>query len=165
MTMEEAKTLFDYDEWATNRTLETVSTLSEEDYRRDLKSSHGGIHGTLVHMLFAGQIWLDRWNKKTTGAFPSAESIASLSDLKQRWADYRRALQSFLQTLDEASLHAPFTYNDTKGVPHTQTLDQLFTHAVNHSSYHRGQVVTMIRQVGARPQNTDFVAYVRKQKQ
>ncbi len=47
MTLEEMLTLFQYDEWATKRTIESVSPLSEEQYKRDLKSSYGGIHGTL----------------------------------------------------------------------------------------------------------------------
>lgn len=61
MTLADILTLFEYDEWATSRTLESLSSLSEGKYQENLKSSHGGIHGTLVHIYSADMIWLGRW--------------------------------------------------------------------------------------------------------
>ena len=60
MTIAEIKTLFAYDRWAMERILEVASTLQPEKYAQHLGSSHGGIHGTLVHALAADRLWLDR---------------------------------------------------------------------------------------------------------
>jgi uncharacterized damage-inducible protein DinB len=53
--------LIDYTEWANRRVIRLAATLSVDDFRRDLGSSHGGVRGTLAHMLGAEWIWLERW--------------------------------------------------------------------------------------------------------
>jgi uncharacterized damage-inducible protein DinB len=69
MTSQEIMTLFQYDEWAMKRTTESVSKLHDEQYRKDLKSSFGSIHGTLVHIYWADCLWLGRW--KGNASLPS----------------------------------------------------------------------------------------------
>jgi uncharacterized damage-inducible protein DinB len=59
----------------------------------------------------------------------------------------------------EASLAAPLSYRNLKGEPATFPLGQLMLHAVNHSTYHRGQITTLLRQLGAQPVSTDLVLY------
>ncbi len=162
MTVEEVRVLYEYDAWATNRTLDTVSGLSDEIYGKDLKSSHGGIHGTLVHIYGADQIWLDRWNGLPTSALPTVDDIPTFASLKEHWSVYRNELGMFMQRLDDAHLQVPLTYKDTRGNQYTQTLYRQLLHRVNHASYHRGQVVTMLRQIGAKPQGTDLIAFYRE---
>ncbi len=47
------------------------------------------------------------------------------------------------------------------GTPHRNRLLDLLLHVVNHSSYHRGQLTTMLRRVGATPVATDYVYFKR----
>ena len=65
MTTQDIKQLFSYNTWANNRIFEVVSQLSPVQYFQDLKSSYGGVHGTLTHILGAHKIWLERWLGKT----------------------------------------------------------------------------------------------------
>jgi len=165
MTLPLIQQLFAYDEWATNRTLESVSTLTQEQFKQDLKSSHGGIHGTLVHTYGADRIWLERWKGNSPTALMTTEQVPSLDKLKEFWRLYREEIGQFLQTIDDTRLLESFAYKDLKGNQYSQPLFQQMLHKVNHASYHRGQVVTMIRQLGAKPQNTDLVAYFRTLRQ
>jgi len=161
MTMKDIQELFSYDEWATNRTLDSVSALSEEQFRRDLKSSHGGIQGTLVHICAADCIWLERWKGNSPTALLSVEQLHSLDTVKERWRTYRQDVNVFLRPLDDERLQQSFSYKDTRGNQNSQPLYQQLLHKVNHASYHRGQIVTMLRQIGAKPQNTDLIGFYR----
>ena len=161
MNMEETIVLFDYDAWATGRTLEAVSALPEVDYLADRKSSHGGIHGTLVHVYGAGVVWFSRWTGSSARGFIRVSEIPSLGALKERWTTYAAELHAYLGALTEEKLAAPLSYADLKGNHQAEPLFQQMQHAVNHASYHRGQVVTMLRQAGATPANTDLIAYYR----
>jgi uncharacterized damage-inducible protein DinB len=161
MMVKVIKELFAFDEWATNRTLESLSGLSEEQFRRDLKSSHGGIQGTMVHICGADWIWLERWKGDSPAGLMTIDQVPTLDNLKERWISYRQETEKRLNTLDDARLQMPVAYKDTKGNQYAQPLFQQMLHKTNHASYHRGQIVTMIRQLGAKPRNTDLIAYYR----
>ena len=161
MTVSEALTLFEYDSWATDRTLESVSSLSEGKYLEDLKSSHGGIHGTLVHIYGADWIWLQRWKGTSPSGSVTTDEVPNLESLRARWKRHREELDAWLRNLSEARIVAPVSYRDLKGNPHAEPLVQQMYHCINHSSYHRGQVVTMMRQSGSKPIGTDLIAFYR----
>ena len=161
MTRQDILTLFEYDEWATDRTLESVSALAEGLYIGDLKSSHGGIHGTLVHIYSADQVWLARWKGSSFSTHVSVAEIPTLSLLKSRWKDYRLDLKAYLAGVTDSVLAAPFSYSDMKGNRHSEPLYRQMLHVTNHASYHRGQVVTMVRQIGGKPQSTDLINFYR----
>jgi uncharacterized damage-inducible protein DinB len=72
-------------------------------------------------------------------------------------ADRRAYLDDLVGETIEATLH----YRSTQGDPFTMPLDSLLVHCANHSTYHRGQLVTMLRQAGAAPPNTDYTQFIR----
>ena len=161
MTLAEIRTLFEYDAWATDRTLESVSSLSEPRYLENLKSSHGGIHGTLVHLYSANWLWLQRWKGTSPAAHISVDEIPSRDLLKARWKGLRGELDHHLAGLTDARLVAPFPYKDLKGNAQSEPLVHQMQHVINHATYHRGQVVTMVRQLGGKPNGTDMIAFFR----
>jgi uncharacterized damage-inducible protein DinB len=161
MTLQEILTLFQYDEWATKRTTESVSPLSEEQYKRDLKSSHGGIHGTLAHIYGADCLWLERWKGNSPTSQANGNQIQNLIALSDRWQEYRENLHDYLINLTDTKLSDPLSYTDTRGNNHAEPLYHQMQHRVNHSSYHRGQIVTMLRQLGGRPLATDLIMFYR----
>lgn len=161
MTVAEMMALFEYDQWATDRTLESVSALPESTYFSDGKSSHGGIHGTLVHIYGASAVWLARWKGAIPPALPAGNEVPDLASLRDRWKQYRTGLAAWLATLTEEKLAAPLSYHDLKGNPQAEPLYQQMQHCLNHASYHRGQVVTLLRQAGGTPVGTDLIAFYR----
>ena len=161
MTLAEILVLFEYDEWATERTLESVSNLSDGKYHDDLKSSHGGIHGTLLHIYGADMIWFQRWKGISPSASSNLDEIPNLKSLKAHWKEYRISLHNYLRSLTEDILTALLSYSDSKGNKHAEPLYQQMQQVINHASYHRGQIVTMLRQLGEKPQATDLIAFYR----
>ena len=65
----------------------------------------------------------------------------------------------FLDDLAPERLNDVVEYKNTKGETWRYPLWQQLHHVVNHSTYHRGQVTTMLRQLGAEPLGTDFLVY------
>jgi uncharacterized damage-inducible protein DinB len=161
MMIKDIRTLFDYDIWATDRTLESVSSVPTDKYLEDLKSSHGGIHGTLVHIYSSNVIWLQRWKGSSAPSPATSREILSLESLKSHWKEYQSNLDSYFESLDDAKLNGFLSYNDLKGNRQAEPLFQQMQHLINHSSYHRGQIVTMLRQVASKPIGTDLITFYR----
>ena len=162
MTKNEIQTLFEYDKWATAHQLEAASRLAPEPYHRDFGDSFGGVHGTLVHIYGAQKIWLERWNGGMPAALPGAKDVPTLAMLRERWAGLRDDLAAFIQALTEETLVQPLAYKDLKGNPYVQPLLGQMQHLINHSTYHRGQVTTLLRLAGGTPVSTDLIRYLRE---
>ncbi len=163
MTFDDIKTLFDFDKWATERILEIVAMLNEEQYAKNLGSSHGGVRGTLVHTYGADWVWLERWKGTSPTSLIKEEDIPTFPMLKEKWTSLRGQMDRFVLSLTEEKLQSQLSYKDLKGNAYTQVLWQQMQHLINHSTYHRGQVVTMLRQHGVKPVATDLIAYYRLQ--
>jgi uncharacterized damage-inducible protein DinB len=161
MTARDLVLLFNFDEWATARTLESVSSATEEEYLRDLHSSHGGIHGTIVHIYSSNMIWLQRWEGNSPLAHVGTKDVPNLEAVGNHLREYWKRVGSFLKSLDDSSVNNQVSYNDLMGNQQSQPLFQQMQHLVNHSSYHRGQVVTMLRQIGRQPIGTDLITFYR----
>ncbi len=161
MTIQEIQKLFAYNAWATNRMFEALARIPETDYKRNLKSSHGSLHGTATHLVAAEKIWLSRLVKKPETALMTEQEAPSLQVLKKTWEDIAARTARFVSKLDDNSLESSLEYVTTEGQKFTNSLVQILQHVINHSSYHRGQVASMMRQVGAEPVNTDLITFFR----
>ena len=164
MQTSDLHSLYAFNSWANARVLEAVRALTPEQYTKDLHSSHGGVHGTIVHTMGAEEIWLKRWNGDSPSQFYSPADFPTFESVRQRWTELDRSLVAFSRSLrEDGQIGSVIAYTDLKGNPYSQPLWQLMQHLVNHSTYHRGQVVTMLRQLGAKAAATDLVAFYRQQ--
>ena len=50
MTLEEAKKLYLYNIWANQRVLDSLQSLDQETFTRDLNASYRSVRGTLAHL-------------------------------------------------------------------------------------------------------------------
>ena len=155
---------FEYDRWANARMLGVVAGLSPEAFLKDLGSSFGSIRNTLAHILSAEWAWLERWNGTSPKQMLDPAGFPDVAALRARWAQVEQDQQAFLRALSQERLEADIDYFNLQGEPVTLPLWQLMLHMINHSSYHRGQVTTMLRQVGAKPVSTDLVGFYREQR-
>ncbi len=157
--LETVRLLYDYTRWADARMLEAVSRLAPEPWTKDLGSSLKSVRDTVVHIASAQWIWLSRWKGETPKGMWTAADYPTLAAVRDRWDPVREELAAFVAAQSEASLKAPLAYKNLKGDPMSYPLGHLMLHAVNHSTYHRGQVTTLLRQLGAQPVSTDLVVY------
>lgn len=157
MTVDYVRRLFSYTEWANARFLETVRGLSEEQFTREIISSFPSIRETLAHMAFAEWLWLQRWKGENPTTRPDWTKQPSLETIEAKLHDVERDRAELLDTLTDDDLRRDFAYRNLAGDPYSGILGELMAHVVNHATYHRGQLTTMIRQVGATPPSTDLV--------
>lgn len=163
MTLQEAKTLHAYNSWANNRIFEAIEQLPNEQYMNDMKSSHGGIHGTFVHTIGAEKVWLERFNANPQ-PFLKATEIPDAAELKKIWEKVGYDTAKWLGMMSDKKLNEIFEMKTLKGDVFKHIFWQAFQHVVNHSSYHRGQIITMLRQIGAKPVSTDLILFYRETK-
>jgi uncharacterized damage-inducible protein DinB len=155
--------LFAYNDWANHRVLRAAATLELEEFRRDLGSSHGGVRGTLAHMLWAEWIWLERFKGVSPTQRIDESEFVDVMALRERWRVLEANRGAWLDALRERDVASIVRYRGTDGKrAFVAPLGELVQHVVNHSTQHRGQVVGLLRQLGARPPATDLVAYDRE---
>jgi uncharacterized damage-inducible protein DinB len=162
MTIGEIHELFDYNAWANNRLFDIVDQVAPEQYMRDMKTSHGSLHGTLVHLVGAESVWLERWQQAPGIVFLQAKDLLSFKELRSIWNAVQEKRENFLAEFTDQKLNDSITITDSKGGVYTNTFSQMMQHAINHSTFHRGQVVTILRQLGVTPIGTDMITYFRK---
>lgn len=156
MSPEHIRELYRYMHWANGRVREAVAPLTEEEFTRDLRSSFPSIRDTLVHMVGAEWVWLERWHGISPPALPVPAELPTREAITARWIEVERGQRDFLAGLDAAALDRPLEYTNTKGKRFAYPLRVTLLHVVNHASYHRGQITTLLRQIGARPLSTDL---------
>lgn len=162
MTLQQTRMLHAFNSWATNRIFEAVAQLPEEDYVRDMKSSHGSIHATLLHLVGAEKIWLSRWMGTPEASLHAGVQAETLESLRTAWEKVGYETARFLGTMTDTKLQGTFTMTTSRGDTFSHTYWQAFQHVVDHSTYHRGQVVTMLRQLGRVPPATGLISFYRE---
>lgn len=160
--LNDIKELFDYNTWATQRIFGAVSALSPEEFQRDLKSSFPSIRETLLHFISAEWIWLSRWNGVSPSQAPDTWDTSTAASLRSVWEKVNRDLNQYISKLTDADLNKVLSYRNIKGDPFSNQLPHMMRHVVNHSTYHRGQITTMLRQLGKDAVSTDLIVYYRE---
>ena len=159
MNINEIRTLYAYNRWATNRLLEAARLVSPADFTRDLGTSHGSLRGTLVHIVWAEWIWLQRWRGNSPKLVFSQDQFPDVDAIASRWHEVDRDQQAFITTLTDDHLLTRLSYENLQSQQWEYWLMHMMQHVVNHSSYHRGQVVALLRQLGETPPSTDFLVF------
>jgi len=159
MDLETILELYEYNRWANARSLEAASTVSREDFTKEVGGSFASLRGTLAHVYGAEWIWLERWRGTSPRKLPFALDFPDVETIRSRWQDVEREQKEFLEGLDGARLAEVISYVNLKGETFAYPLGRMLQHVVNHSTYHRGQVATILRQLGATPLSTDLLLY------
>ena len=95
-------------------------------------------------------------------ALTAGDQLVDLASLRATWAQHEQKMRAFVEALDEAGVNRVVEYQLLSGQPGATPIWQMVQHVVNHASYHRGQLTTMLRQVGAQPaKSMDMIAYYR----
>jgi uncharacterized damage-inducible protein DinB len=160
MILQEITQLVAFNRWADERFFDALSQLSAEQYSRDLQSSHGGIHGTLTHIVGVEKGWLRRLLRQPETATSPLSHMHSVAELRGYWEGVCAEMNQFLATLDDRKLQETLSTTTLAGT-FTSPYWQMIQHVVDHSSYHRGQLVTMLRQLGVTPPSTGLIRFYR----
>jgi uncharacterized damage-inducible protein DinB len=152
----------EYTRWASERSIEAARALTEEELQRDLENSYGGVLGTLLHVFQGDRIWLSRLRGAPRFTLGDPEEQWTLDTLSQAWQQVANGYREWLAGVED--LESILHYKNLAGQSHALPLWQVILHVVNHATYHRGQVTTMLRQLGYSPIGTDLhVFYLARQ--
>ena len=142
--------MFVYDHWANRECLAAIgkTNSSPETLRR------------MGHILSAEKLWLERLRSEpqSVAVWPTAtlqESVVLADEMRAQW-------QTYLHELSPAGFDKNIEYRNTKGEKWSSRVEDILTHVLMHSAYHRGQIALEMRTAGAEPAYTDFIHAVRQ---
>lgn len=163
MSVQYFKDLAAFNVWANSITCTWLEKINDEQWNKEIVSSFRSIYATVLHVVGAEKAWLERV-KKELPIFPLVDSFkGSKHELITLWKTVSADLKLFIDSFDENELHTCLEFKRFNGEAFSMPYYQLFAHVINHATYHRGQLVTMLRQVGfTETSSTDLVAFFDK---
>jgi uncharacterized damage-inducible protein DinB len=163
MNLEQSVTLVDYHCWARDRILDAVQPLTHEQYTRDMGNSFRSIRDTLVHIYGADLVWYERWRGGSPRALADPSGFPDVPSLRRAWTDLGRMYREHVEELGEDGISRVLHYHLLNGQPCANAFWEMLQHVVNHGCYHRGQLTTMLRQLGATaPKPMDLIVFYRE---
>ena len=154
--------LASYNTWANQKLTEYISTLPEELQAKEVVSSFPSLHLTLLHMWSAENVWWQRLKLQENITYHMNYFTGSTHDVIQHLLQQNKMWEDWINNSSEMSIEHVFKYHNTKREPFKQPTYQMLIHVFNHGSYHRGQLVTMLRQLGqTKIPQTDFIVWIR----
>ncbi len=162
VTLQDLQTLLDYHYWARDRLLDALDPLTPEQFTRDMGSSFKSIRDTAAHTYSAEWAWYSRWQGTSPDAMLPFDQFPDVASLRTAWAAQERKTRAFLDGLGEDGINKVIEYRTLNGTAGASAFWQMLQHMVNHGSYHRGQITTMLRQMGAQPaKSMDLIGFYR----
>lgn len=162
MTFADLQTLLDFHYWARDRVFDAVEKLTPDEFTRDMGSSFTSVRDTLVHIMSSEWAWHQRWLGTSPTAMLPAGEYPDVASIRAAWAEQQKKTRGFLDSLGEQGIDRVFEFTTLTGLQTASPFWQMLQHLVNHGSYHRGQITTMLRQMGAQPaKSVDMIAFYR----
>lgn len=167
MNVNDIRALFAYNHWANRRLLAAARPLAAEDFTRDLGSSHASVKGTLVHIIGGHWVWLQLWrgepSKQIVARCDAVWDPANFPDvptLEEAHEALERDQNAFIGGLTDQQITLRMSFENFQGNQWQFSLAEQMVHVINHSTYHRGQVVSLLRQLGQTPPGTDYTIFL-----
>jgi len=154
---DELADLYAYNAWANDRMLASVEDLSGEEYARVLGGGWPSVADTLAHLASATRAWDERFGGRSPERLLTAADLPKLEDAAAMLRAADAALADRVRASSAAERESILSYMNLQGVTKRVPAWAVFRHAVNHASYHRGQIASMVRRLGKEPKATDLV--------
>ncbi len=162
MNKQDIQLLYKYNNWVNSRILDAAENLTEEQFLAPASYPHGGLRGTLTHILFAEWLWRLRWQGESPTVRMKPEDFVTFNSLCVRWVQEEKLLMDFVDGLKEEKLDNTFNYYTTEGEPLQRILWQAMMHVVNHATQHRSEAAAMLTELGYSPGDIDLMLFLRK---
>ena len=153
--------LYEYNYWARDRQLQACAALRPEQFVEPLGSSFSSVRDTLAHLMAVEWVWLERWRgyspTKLEALEFAPEKFPDLEAITEKWKPVEAGVRSFVREISAERLLDPLTYINLQGHAWTYPLWRVLLHVVNHQTYHRGQITTLLRQLHVPAVSTDYL--------
>jgi uncharacterized damage-inducible protein DinB len=162
MNLPDLRLLLDYHYWARDIALDASAPLPAEQFTRPIESSFKSLRDTLAHIYAADWVWYQRWHGQSPNTLLAYDTFPDLPSLRRAWTELEGKTRGFVDQLGESGIARAIDYKLISGAPGSSPFWQMLQHVVNHGAYHRGQVTTLLRQLGAPPPRPmDLIAFYR----
>jgi uncharacterized damage-inducible protein DinB len=163
MNYEDLELLVDYHYWAQEQMFDALERLSAEQWALPLESSFKSIRDTAVHVWGAEKVWCSRWQGVSPGGIQSSDGFPTPHSLRSASQELEREVRGVIREIGVEGVDRRFEYKTLAGTPQSSLFWHMVQHMVNHATYHRGQLTTMLRQVEAiPPKSMDLIAFYRE---
>ncbi len=160
--IEQFMSFYRFNGWANQRILDAIKELPQSELHRDLGGSFPSLHDAMLHLFWVELLFLRRWRGLSTSDISEPPKMDTLDLMQAAWQELERDREQYLSGLTDSDLLQVIRYIDTRGRQLSSVLWQSLFHLINHSSFHRGQAVSKLRQLGRVPPSTDFVMFCRE---
>lgn len=162
MTKDYFKEAAEYNVWANTIVCGWLEQITDEQWTKEIISSFNSIQETVLHIISAERAWLQRF-KNVPFEWLQSTYKGSKEDHIKLWKENSAELKAFIDAFSEKELDTNLDFKRLNGDAYSMPYYQLFAHVVNHATYHRGQLVTMLRQAGfTNISSTDLLGVYRK---
>lgn len=162
MTKQYFKEIAEYNLWANAIVCSWLEQITDEQWNKEIISSFNSIQETVLHIISAEYAWLQRFRKEPFDWLQSTYKGTKEEHIKL-WKETSTEMKSFIDAFDENNLNTNLDFKRLNGDAYSMPYYQLFAHVVNHATYHRGQLVTMLRQAGfSNVSSTDLLGVYRR---
>ncbi|MBS1773525.1 MAG: hypothetical protein JST82_11755 [Bacteroidetes bacterium] len=153
-----------YNIWANKRIIEGLLKLAPEQLDSHIESSFSSIRKTAYHSWGAEDVWWQRIQLIENWRYVGEDLDTPIEVACEKWIQVSEDLRAFIEKqFDDKALEHVFQYYDSEKVLHKQPVGLTLMHVFNHATYHRGQIITMLRQAGVtKIPYTDFMGFVRR---
>lgn len=151
-----------YNLWANQRVCDFLAQVEEEKMNREIVSSFTSLRKTIFHVYGAQELWLKRLGGESPSVFPAYESKSS-SETMQALIETSQQIIAYVESRSEEQLMEMLDYKNVAGQRFTNCIRDIIQHVVNHGTFHRGQIITMLRQVGyTKLFDSDYIVFCRE---
>lgn len=166
MDIQEIKRYAKYNLWANERLISCLQKLSNEQLDQEIVNSFPSIIKTITHNWLAEYLWLERWKGTSLKEFPYSDYSGSHQERFAEILKTSQAVYDYVQGLEETALAEIITISTLAGNEYRHSRYQMIHHCLNHSTYHRGQITMMCKQLGMNELGPfDYIWYLREQQE
>lgn len=165
MTYDDLCFLIDFNYWARDLVLDALAGITPEQFVGAMGNSFSSVRDTVAHICAAESIWITRLKGEIAQAPQNPDRFLDVESVRKEWVELEREMREQVTRLGPEAEERAIEYHDFRGSEQSDAVWQILQHVVNHGTYHRGQITTMLRQLGAAPpKSMDLIAFYRERK-
>jgi uncharacterized damage-inducible protein DinB len=148
----------EYNRWMNGKIYAACATLPDAERKADRKAFFRSIHSTLDHLLWGDRAWLGRFTAHDYGLPKVGNDVyADFDELRRQREKTDTAMLDWAKGLDAKWLASELTWKSgidgkTRTLAYWVAVTQMF----NHQTHHRGQLTTLLTQLGLDVGETDL---------
>jgi uncharacterized damage-inducible protein DinB len=153
-------TYCEFNVWANDRLFDATMQLPDEAHRQEVVSSFPSLYLTWLHIWSAQYLWMARFTGGDVSQRPAKVFNGTMTELRDGLQASAREWVAWTRDISEGALAESFTVHGASGRSADFVRRDVVMQVMDHGSYHRGQIVTMLRQLGLTEiPSTDFVRF------